>query len=1295
MLKDDSQLSAAKRAYRSASEVGNKREEARWANVIGDILKNRGEYVQALKWLRIDFKISSDCLPERDLLPSCQSIGELYLRLQDFENALYYQKEHLRLAKQANDIVEQQRASTQLGRSYHEIFMKYENDHSALHNAKKHFKSAMDLAKILKENPPSNRSSFLKEYIDAHNNIGMLEMDLDNLKEAEKILTKGLQICEEEEVKEDDDGRSRLHHNLGFVYTKLRMWDKAHEHIKKDIVICKKIGHCQGEAKGYINLGELHYSILKYKEAILSYQKALDLAKSMEDEDVLVDQINQNIHIVKEAIEVMNEIKKEEQNLKKLSRSLATARGTSNERKCLLQQMSSLDSLIEKSSMICAWSKHLAFAKMKKRIACEACDKEKLSDSFLVIGESYEKLRNFKKARKWYTRSWETYKLIGNLEGQALTKINIGDALDSDGDWTGALKAFEEGYRIADQANLRSVQLSALENMHYSHMMRFDNFEEARRLQLKINNLKLLINGEIEAQEVDEDCCPETETEGGDDFSDCRSDASGSPEVNELLSTFLFSVEEVKDDEPLISLVRPPKEVGKQKSYLEERDKTLPREIEDSTKSLSKSTSASQTAVGRKRARIVLSDNEEEEHNKVECSRAIPNSFPIEDVCTSHEFIVRPNAAGLAGEYLDASPVASKCAISLCNPANLEESACSYKSSNSGEAAQNDIEMKSPSINESCIRVKVEGLLICFEANSCMIGDELNIEILKAQAACSYYLQLPSEKRTSGLLPIFGHLKCEGRHLTSVITESNRSSMQGEGWIETSINGWVHKRLMKLYVDCCKKLSEVPNMKLLKKLYNLEVSEDEVIMSDCELQDMSIVPLVDALHAHKTISVLDLSHNVLGNGTMEKLKQVFMFSGQKYGGLVLDLHNNLFGPTALFQICECPVLFSRLEVLNISGNRLTDACGSYLATILENCKALYSLKVEHCFITTRTIQKIADALNGGSVLSQLSIGYNNPVSGNSLASLLTKLSSLERFSELNLNGLKLNKLTLDCVCQLARSSCLSGLFLGATNIGCDGALQLTESLFSDNQELVKLDLSYCGLTPKYFDRIKTDVSAFSSVLELNLGGNSIMREGGSLLASLFMNPQCCIKVLILNKCCLGPAGVIQIITALSENNSLQELYLAENIGQDEYDALHHPGHELHEATLNGSQSQRGPDSVQDHHLEAADSDDDAAGVGPPVCRECDICMIDLQRNALPPENQYVKELSMAIGRAMQLQLLDLSSNGFSAPAVDALYDAWSSSLRVGLPHRHTKDQILHLSVQGKHCCGMRPCCRRD
>ncbi|PKI45234.1 hypothetical protein CRG98_034361 [Punica granatum] len=359
MPREDAQLSSAKRAYRSAQAEGNRQEEARWANTVGNILKNRGEYVEALRWLRLDYEVTSKHLPVKQLLPTCQSLGEVYLRLEHFKDALIYQKKHLELAKDSDDLVEQQRASTQLGRTYHEMFLRSSDDHISIRNAKKYFKSAMKLVETLKHSPPTDKSSFLKEYIDAHNNIGMLELDLDNLKEAEKILTKGLEICNEEEVPEDDDGRSRLNHNLGNVYTELRKWDKAKHHIEKDIIICKRIGHCQGEAKGYINLGELHYRVQRYDDAILCYQKGLDLAKSMEDEDALVEQIEQNINIVKQAMKVMDELKSEEQNFKKLARSLAAARGTSRERKCLLEQNKSLDLLIEKSSIISAWLKKL------------------------------------------------------------------------------------------------------------------------------------------------------------------------------------------------------------------------------------------------------------------------------------------------------------------------------------------------------------------------------------------------------------------------------------------------------------------------------------------------------------------------------------------------------------------------------------------------------------------------------------------------------------------------------------------------------------------------------------------------------------------------------------------------------------------------------------------------------------------------------------------------------------------------------------------------------------------------
>ncbi|KAB2626598.1 protein TONSOKU [Pyrus ussuriensis x Pyrus communis] len=42
------------------------------------------------------------------------------------------------------------------------------------------------------------------------------------------------------------------------------------------------------------------------------------------------------------------------------------------------------------------------------------------------------------------------------------------------------------------------------------------------------------------------------------------------------------------------------------------------------------------------------------------------------------------------------------------------------------------------------------------------------------------------------------------------------------------------------------------------------ISDDDVYVSDCGLQDFSLMPLLDALHANKTFAMVDLSHNELG-----------------------------------------------------------------------------------------------------------------------------------------------------------------------------------------------------------------------------------------------------------------------------------------------------------------------------------------------------------------------------------------------------------------------------------------------
>ncbi|KAJ0983759.1 hypothetical protein J5N97_002115 [Dioscorea zingiberensis] len=1304
-VKDEEELIAAKRGYKEAARDGNHEEEARWANVLGDIYKRRGEYIQALTWLRKDYDVSVKHLPCKQLLPTCQSLGEVYFCLERFKDALVYQKKHLELAKDSDDLVEQQRASTQLGRSYHEMFLRSENDHHAIRNAKKYFKSAMKLAGKLKEDALCKRSTvFLKEFIDAHNNIGLLELDLDNLEEAENFLLQGLKICDDEEVPENDDARSRLHHNLGKLYLELRDWGKARVHIEEDIMICKRIGHTLGESKGFINLGELNYRTQKYDEAIRCYQKALDIAKLMEDEDALVTQINQNIRTVKEAAQVLNELQRDEQELKKLIRSTGRARGTSSERKCLLEQKTCLDSLIEKSSIISVWPKHLEFAKRIKKVASELCDKEKLSDAYLAIGESYQKLRNFSKARKWYMKSWSIYRSIGNLEGQALVKINIGEVLDSCGNWIGALEAFEEGYRLAVEGKLLCAQLSALENMHYSHMIRFDHLDDARKLQHDIQKLRQLLKDTDGLRNQESDYCSETDTEGGEQSVDF-SERCGSPYRHKASTSKVYlstCVEDIDVNVPLASL----KDKSKKDSSKAKKSQldSCAKKTNDSccmpepTIRYTSQSNDNQQAAGRKRLRVIVSDDETDEPVELDEPKRTAHESPVRNVAAS-DFDNKLDETTAANVVQADHSAASKDVLSSSMPVHIEESACSFKSKKSNSNADESVEFGSSTgaglansgrfvasgfksesgcasgyllSNQNCagfnlpehesdqfVAFKIGDEAIRLNVSSFIDGDTLDIESLKLEIACVYFLQLSEEKRSKG---------------------------------------WVPKRLMKLYIDNCQKVHEIPNMKLLKKLYNLEISEDEILISDCGLQDLSISPFLTALQVHRTVAVLDISHNLLGNETMERLKQIFALSSQTYGGLTVDLHSNGFGPTALFQICECPVMLSRLEVLNLSQNRLTDACGSYLCTILENCKALYSLNLEACSVTSRTVQKIADTLHEGLVLSHLSLGKNYPISGNAMASLLAKLASLRRFSELSLVGIRLNKIMVDGLCQLARTSSFSALLLGGTQIGVEGSIQIAEALCSGPQELVKLDLSCCGLTAQGLAQICASIASIGGVIELNLDGNSIGREGCDAVGAILMDQQCRLRRLTLNKCHLGVSGVVQIVQALSGNDSLEELHLADNASIPSERTMQFIDSTL--ACPKSDAANAAPEickmNAESDGLEVADSEDEDMK-GPASSGQDGSCASSCQKNTFTC-CQLIQDLSSAISLATQLQLLDLSKNRFSSEAIDAMYASWSSSgsRSSGQALKHvTKDQTVHFSTEGKRCCGIKQCCRKD
>lgn len=89
---------------------------------------------------------------------------------------------------------------------------------------------------------------------------------------------------------------------------------------------------------------------------------------------------------------------------------------------------------------------------------------------------------------------------------------------------------------------------------------------------------------------------------------------------NSNRSASLASSAELNDDLPLISLIRPSKRSSKSKTPHTERYNISVKPDENFPKSMSESKGNQQTVVGRKRVRLVLSDDEGDVHDEVECS---------------------------------------------------------------------------------------------------------------------------------------------------------------------------------------------------------------------------------------------------------------------------------------------------------------------------------------------------------------------------------------------------------------------------------------------------------------------------------------------------------------------------------------------------------------------------------------------------------------------------------------------------------------------------------------------------
>ena len=364
-------------------------------------------------------------------------------------------------------------------------------------------------------------------------------------------------------------------------------------------------------------------------------------------------------------------------------------------------------------------------------------------------------------------------------------------------------------------------------------------------------------------------------------------------------------------------------------------------------------------------------------------------------------------------------------------------------------------------------------------------------------------------------------------------------------------------------------------------------------LEDVDLSNNNIQAV--AVHVVKGLQQIT-SLKVLNLGNCNLLKKIsaevaHVIDCNKYLEQLLLPNNNL-GSSAVV-LLQAIGRVSKLKVLSLQGNQITEEAGEYLASAVVNNDKLEQLLLSNNYLC-KGVSRIARSLQGLVSLRALDLGNTNmpkeacnelasaiacnkhlhtvQLYGNNLqSSIVVILQSLSKISSLKVVNLQSNQLNEDAVGHflslvICNNIGLNQIFLDDNNIG-KGALPIAKALQQLNS-LQVLDLGNTNFPKEAADElalviecnqclnalllngndlrcssvvILQGLSKLSSLRVLNLQSTQLNEHSGECMSSIISN-NTGLSTLLLDNNDIGK-GVLPITKALQQLNSLQVLGL--------------------------------------------------------------------------------------------------------------------------------------------------------
>ncbi|XP_032871831.1 NACHT, LRR and PYD domains-containing protein 12-like [Amblyraja radiata] len=134
----------------------------------------------------------------------------------------------------------------------------------------------------------------------------------------------------------------------------------------------------------------------------------------------------------------------------------------------------------------------------------------------------------------------------------------------------------------------------------------------------------------------------------------------------------------------------------------------------------------------------------------------------------------------------------------------------------------------------------------------------------------------------------------------------------------------------------------------------------------------------------------------------------------------------------------------------------------------------------------------------------------------------------------------------DLVSALSTNHTVTELDLSGNKLGDSGVKLVSDALRNPDCKIHTLGLDNVGLTDSGAKDLASALITNHTVTELHLNGNKLGDSGVKLVSDALRNPDCKIQTLWLCGVDLTDSGAEDLVSALSTNTSLTELYLARN-----------------------------------------------------------------------------------------------------------------------------------------------------